>query len=168
MLSLIKSTLAFSLLYAAAVFAGDKWVPGTAAGEKLEYVTLNTNSYAIDSLSEPWIGKTRIEFGFESDTTTYFIPPKEFQNHNERAMELYRTLRDAMINAIPVNVQVNTDSRELYQIRLGSSAHPLAIRRQSGNGTLDAETRAVRIDLLGRSGKSMPALSWQGIASAQR
>lgn len=155
-----------ALCMGADVSSNEVWVPGTKAGAYLEYVTLNTNRSAIDPLS--WQDRTRVEFGFDFDTTTYFILPDQFGYQNERSMEVYRTLRDAMINKIPVNVQVDNDTRDFLQIRLGVSDHPLTIRRQSGGVILSAEERGERIDLLGRNRKSMPGQSWQGTLPARR
>jgi hypothetical protein len=162
----IKHALAILLLCTTArVSANFVWVPGTATGAKIEYVTLNTNNYAIDTLSFPWQEKTRVEFGFTFDTTTYFILPGQFDAHRERSMEEYRTLREAMINNIPVNIQVDSDTRDLFQIRLGITDRPLAIWGPSGRGNPGAEDRAPRIDLLGRNRKSAPGFTWQGLKS---
>jgi hypothetical protein len=80
-------------------------------------------------------------------------------------MEEYRTLREAMINNIPINIQVDGDTRGLVQIRLGVTDRPLAIWRSSGRGNPGAEGRAPRIDLLGRNRQSSPGFSRQGLKS---
>jgi hypothetical protein len=168
MKAFIKHALVFlPLCMSAHVSANEIWVPGTTAGGYLEYVTLNTNQHAIDTLSFPWQEKTRIEYGFISDTTTYFVSAERFDFYKEQSLEIYRTLRDAMFNKIPVNVQVDSDTRDFLQIRLGASSHPLALWRPSQGGSKGAEDGALRIDLLGRTRKSASSLSWQGTVPAR-
>lgn len=156
MKNLLLSGIVFLLGSTAGVRAEEYWIPGTAEGAKVEFVTLEFGAQVRKNTG----GKTdsRIELGLEGHGLVFCLDFNQSGQEADRSLALYQSLMDARNTSVSLNILVEEGTLLIKGVRFGITEHPLALDGSKPQAGRDMQAAGkVRFDLLGRSVVSAPS-----------